>query len=72
MEADAPGFHTTQTIDYVVLLSGQVWLVVDEDEALLGPGDTVIQLGSRHAWQNRGTQPATLAVVLVGAKVTGA
>lgn len=70
MEPDAPGFHTTQTIDYVTLLAGEVWLVVDEGEARLQPGDTVIQLGSRHAWQNRSAELATLAVVLLGAERT--
>jgi uncharacterized cupin superfamily protein len=67
MEPDNPGFHTTQTTDYVILLAGEVWLVVDEGEVHLKPGDAVIQLGSRHAWQNRSTKPATLCVVLLGA-----
>ena len=70
MEPDAPGFHATQTIDYVLLLTGEVWLVVDDGEVRLQPGDTVIQLGSRHAWQNRTAEPATLAVVLLGAEGT--
>ena len=67
MEPDAPGFHTTSTIDYVILLSGEVWLALDEEERRLAPGDTVIQIGARHAWQNRSNEPATLAVVLLGA-----
>ncbi len=67
MEADAPGFHTTQTADYVILLAGEVWLVVDQGEVRLQPGDVVVQLGSRHAWQNRTDALATLAVVLLGA-----
>lgn len=67
MEPDAPGFHTTQTVDYVIVLAGEVWLVLDEGETRLSAGDTVIQLGSRHAWQNRTSAPATLAVVLMGA-----
>lgn len=67
MEQDAPGFHTTSTIDYVILLSGEVWLALDEEERRLAPGDTVIQIGARHAWQNRSNAPATLAVVLLGA-----
>ena len=70
MEPDNPGFHTTQTTDYVVLLAGEVWLVVDEGEVCLEPGDVVIQLGSRHAWQNRSAEPATLAVVLLGAEAS--
>ncbi len=72
MEPDAPGFHTTQTIDYVILLAGEVWLVVDEGEVRLQPGDVVIQLGSRHAWQNRSSEPATLGVILLGAESNSA
>jgi hypothetical protein len=68
MEPDAPGFHTTQTVDYVTLLAGEVWLVVDDGEVRLQPGDTVVQLGSRHAWQNRTTELATLAVVMLGSE----
>lgn len=67
MEADAPGFHTTQTIDYVILLTGELWLVLDDEERRLVPGDTVVQIGARHAWQNRSNEPATFAVVLMGA-----
>lgn len=67
MERDAPGFHRTESVDYVIVLSGEVWIVVDDGEARLGPGDTLVQLGSRHAWQNRSAAPAVLAVVLVGA-----
>ncbi|MES2987916.1 MAG: cupin domain-containing protein [Pseudomonadota bacterium] len=68
MEPDAPGFHRTDTVDYVVVLAGEVWLVVDDEEVCLRVGDTVVQGGARHAWQNRSEQAATLAVVLLGAK----
>lgn len=69
MEPDAPGFHTTQTIDYVILLAGELWLVLDDgEERCLHPGDVVVQNGTRHAWQNRGEEPATFAVVLMGAE----
>ena len=67
MEPEAPGFHTTSTIDYVILLSGELWLALDEEERRLAPGDIVIQIGARHAWQNRSNEPATLAVVLLDA-----
>ena len=66
MEPDAPGFHRTDSLDYVVVLLGDVWLVLDEGEVCLHAGDAVVQGGARHAWQNRGDQPATLAVVLLG------
>lgn len=68
MEPDAPGFHRTDTLDYVILLAGELWLVVDDDETHLTPGDIVIQIGARHAWQNRSEDPATLAVVMLGAE----
>ena len=66
MEIDAPGFHRTDTLDYVILLAGEIWLVVDEAETRLQPGDIVIQGGARHAWQNRSEEPATMAVMMIG------
>ncbi|TWC95917.1 cupin domain [Sphingobium sp. AEW010] len=67
MEPSAPGFHTTETIDYVIVLDGEVVLEVDDDSTRLHPGDCVVQLGSRHAWRNPTDRPATLAVVMLGA-----
>jgi quercetin dioxygenase-like cupin family protein len=69
MEPAHPGMHTTDTVDFVVVLSGSVWLELDEDEErLVGPGDCVIQNGTRHAWHNRSDRPCTLAVALLGAR----
>jgi len=69
MEPDAPGMHTTATIDFEVVLSGQVTLELDDGAMVtLGPGDTVVQNGTRHRWSNRGTEPAVFAVFLVGAR----
>jgi mannose-6-phosphate isomerase-like protein (cupin superfamily) len=68
MEPDAPGMHTTATIDFEVVLDGEVWLELDDGkEVHLKPGDTVVQNGTRHAWRNHGTVPARLAVFLIGA-----
>jgi mannose-6-phosphate isomerase-like protein (cupin superfamily) len=68
MEPDAPGMHTTSTIDFEVVLSGQVTLELDDGQTrTMGPGDTVVQNGTRHRWSNRGTEPAVLAVFIVGA-----
>lgn len=68
MEPGNPGMHTTPTVDYCVVLSGEVWLELD-DGALtcLRAGDTVVQNGTRHAWRNLSGEPVTLAVVMVGA-----
>ena len=68
MEPENPGMHTTDTVDYEVVLSGEAILELDDGaEKVLHPGDTVVQNGTRHRWHNRGTVPAVLAVVLVGA-----
>lgn len=66
-EPDNPGFHTSDSIDYGVCLEGEMWLVLDEGhEARITPGTVVVQRGTRHAWQNRSDQPATMLYVLVG------
>lgn len=68
-EKDNPGMHTTPTVDYAVVLEGEIWLELDDGKVVhLRRHDTVVQQGARHAWRNRGTEPATLAFVLLGAK----
>jgi hypothetical protein len=67
MEPDAPGKHTTRTIDYVVMLDGELWLELDNgEETALQAGDVVVQNATRHSWSARTDAPATFAVVLVG------
>ena len=68
MEPDDPGMHTTDTIDFEVVISGEVVLELDDGaETTLRAGDTVVQNGTRHRWTNRGSEPAVLAVFIVGA-----
>jgi mannose-6-phosphate isomerase-like protein (cupin superfamily) len=65
-EADA-GMHTTATIDFEVVLRGEVILELDDGaERRLKPGDTVVQNGTRHRWRNPGTEPVLLAVFMLG------
>ncbi|MBW8739123.1 MAG: cupin domain-containing protein [Streptomyces turgidiscabies] len=67
-EPDNPGMHTTPTVDYGVVLSGEIVLDLDGGEvAALEPGDLVVQNATRHAWRNPGTEPATVFFVLIGA-----
>lgn len=67
-EADSPGMHTTDSIDYGVLLDGEIHLELDDGEVKkLAPHDLVVQRGTRHAWRNRSDKPATMLFVLVGA-----
>jgi hypothetical protein len=65
--ADGPHalMHRTETVDYGIVLSGEVWLVVDEGEARLGSGDIVVQRGTNHAWSNRTERTVRMAFVLV-------
>ena len=68
MERDEPGMHKTATIDFEVVLSGRIGLELDgRAEVVLGPGDVVVQNGTRHRWHNRGSEPATMAVIVIGA-----
>lgn len=67
VERDAPGMHTTQTVDYDIIISGSMFLELDDgNEVELRPGDVVIQNGTRHAWRNRGTEPCVMYAVMVG------
>ncbi len=67
-EADNPGMHTTATVDYGVVISGQAILELDDGVTVtLNPGDSYIQNGTRHRWSNSGDVPAVIAVTLVGA-----
>jgi mannose-6-phosphate isomerase-like protein (cupin superfamily) len=69
MEPGSDGMHTTDTIDLDLVISGEVFLELDDGvEVRLGPGDCVVQNGTRHAWHNRSTtEAAVLFVVLLGA-----
>jgi mannose-6-phosphate isomerase-like protein (cupin superfamily) len=69
MEKDSPGMHTTNTIDYEYVISGDVWLELDDGkEVHLRPGDTVIQNGTRHAWRNKSSEPCRMVVCMIGTR----
>ena len=63
-----PGFHKTATIDYAIVLSGEIYALMDEGEVLLKQGDVLIQRGTNHAWSNRTDEPAHVAFVLIDAR----
>jgi mannose-6-phosphate isomerase-like protein (cupin superfamily) len=63
-----PRMHTTRSVDYIVLLRGEVTLLLDEGEVDLKPFDVVIQRGTNHAWINKGTEVAELVGILVDAE----
>ena len=62
-----PGMHKTRTTDYIVVLSGEITLMLDEGEVDLKPFDVVVQRGTNHGWVNRGSTPALVAAILIDA-----
>lgn len=62
-----PFMHRTESVDYAVVLRGEIYMLMDEeeDDVLLKAGDTVVQRGTNHAWSNRGTETCLMAFVLV-------
>jgi len=67
-------WHRTDTIDYGIVLAGELWMELDDGVVHLKTGDVVIQRGTIHNWQNRGTEPCLMAFVLIateGGETTG-
>lgn len=68
-ELKDPAMHRTDSIDYVIVLEGEVYLELDDQSrVLLKPNDMVVQNGTRHAWRNGGDRPVKLAVIMLGAR----
>jgi hypothetical protein len=76
--ANTPGdprhfwFHKTDTLDYAIVLEGEIWALMDVGECLLRAGDVLIQRGTNHAWSNRSDRPCRVAFVLLDALPDGA
>jgi quercetin dioxygenase-like cupin family protein len=68
----APGVaarnHRTDSIDYIVIISGEIDMELDDSNVRLKAGDVMVQRGTIHNWVNRGSAPCVLAVVLIDAK----
>ncbi len=60
--------HLTDTVDYAIVLEGEIWSVMDEGETLMRTGDVLIQRGTNHAWANRSQKTARIAFVLIDGK----
>lgn len=63
-----PRMHRTDSIDYAVVVSGEIHMQLDDEEVHLKAGDVVVQRGTIHNWVNKGPQPCLMAFVLIGAK----
>lgn len=60
-----PMMHRTETIDYAIVLEGEITMLLDDSEVVLRAGDVLVQVGTNHAWVNRSKAPAKIAFVLV-------
>ena len=63
-----PMMHKTSTVDYIIVLKGEIYAIMETGEKLLRAGDVLIQRGTNHSWSVRGTEPCIVAAVLVNAK----
>lgn len=61
------GMHRTQTVDYAVVISGEIWAILDTTEAPMRAGDVLIQRGTNHSWSNRSDASALVGFVLIDA-----
>jgi mannose-6-phosphate isomerase-like protein (cupin superfamily) len=63
-----PMMHKTSTVDYIIVLKGEIYAIMDAEEKLLRAGDILVQRGTNHSWSVRGKEPCIVAAVLVSAK----
>lgn len=62
------GMHITATVDYAIVLQGEITAILEEDETILNTGDVLVQRGTNHAWANRTDNIARVAFVLIDAR----
>jgi len=67
-----PMMHRTSTVDYIIVLKGEIYAILDTGEKLLRAGDILVQRGTNHSWSVRTSEPCIVAAVLVSAKPVGA
>jgi mannose-6-phosphate isomerase-like protein (cupin superfamily) len=68
--APHPYMHRTETVDYGIVLEGEIYLIVDKGEALVRAGDVVVQRGTNHAWSNRSGRNCRIAFILIDGQFT--
>jgi hypothetical protein len=66
-----PMMHKTATVDYIIVLKGEIWAIMDKGETLLKAGDILVQRGTNHSWSVRTSEPCVIAAVLVSAHPVG-
>lgn len=63
-----PGMHKTNSVDYAIVLSGEIYALMEQGEVFLKQGDCLVQRGTNHAWSNRSDEPCRVAFVLIDAE----
>ena len=63
-----PFMHRTESVDYAVVLEGEITMLLDEQDVVLKAGDIVIQRGTNHAWSNRSGKPVRMLYILIDGK----
>ncbi|HEY9530583.1 MAG TPA: cupin domain-containing protein [Burkholderiales bacterium] len=66
-----PMMHKTSTVDYIIVLKGEIHAIMETGEKLLKAGDVLVQRGTNHSWSVRGNEPCVVAAILVNAKPVG-
>jgi mannose-6-phosphate isomerase-like protein (cupin superfamily) len=66
-----PAMHRTRSIDYAIVMDGEIDMLLDDSEVHLKAGDVLIQQGTNHAWVNRGDKPCVVAFILIDAEREG-
>lgn len=64
--------HQQDSLDYIAILSGEIWLLLEDEELLLRSGEVLVQVGNTHGWENRGADPCRMLVVVQPATLTAA
>jgi hypothetical protein len=66
-----PMMHKTSTVDYIIVLKGEIYAIMEKGEKLLRAGDILVQRGTNHSWSVRGSEPCIVAAILVNANPIG-
>ena len=65
--SDEPMMHKTSTVDYLIVVKGEIWAILDDSEVCLKQGGMMVQRGTNHSWSVRTDEPCLLAAILVNA-----
>ena len=60
-----PGMHKTRSVDYAIVIAGEIVAILDREETVMRAGDILVQRGTNHAWANRSDAPCRIAFILI-------